>query len=217
MCDSSTAAPPQRLCVFSSATNAGAAKCIVRRPFEFLAQFVEVEFAVGGVANRRHHDSAERRRATRLIDVGMRLRAEQRLGAARAMRQHRGQIAHRAARHQHRRFLAQSVGGHPLEPVDGRILAVNVVAQFRARHRLAHLGGRQRDRVAAQIDHLRRPCLRVDSDVNERRNGNSYSGMIALTISSIARLLSSSSVSDQVTATVAARRGAIPWRISSPA
>ena len=37
-----------------------------------------------------------------------------------------------------------------------------------------------------------------------------HSGMIALTTSSIARLLSSSSVRDQVTATVAARRGEIP-------
>jgi len=42
-------------------------------------------------------------------------------------------------------------------------------------------------------------------------------GKIAFTTSSIARLLSASSVSDQVTATVAARRGAIPCRISSPA
>src|SRR5262245_2871663 len=42
-------------------------------------------------------------------------------------------------------------------------------------------------------------------------------GNIAFTTSSIARLLSLSSVNDQVTATVAARRGVMPWRISSPA
>ena len=127
-------------------------KVIVVRRAELGRKFVEIEFAVVGVGDRGEHDASQRRRAAGLVEIGVRLRSDDRLGAARAMRQHRGQVAHRAARHEQRGLLAHHRRGHLLEPIDGRVFAVNVVTEFGARDRLAHLGRRQRHRVAAQID-----------------------------------------------------------------
>src|SRR5437660_1463602 len=84
-------------------------------------------------------------RTTALICVSMRLRTEESLGPAWTMSQHRREIAHRAARHQHRRLLAHYRRGNPLELVDCGILAVDVIAERRARDRLTHLIGGQRN------------------------------------------------------------------------
>jgi hypothetical protein len=80
------------------------------------------------------------------------------------------------------------------------VFAVTVITQLGARNRLAHLVGRERDRVAAKIDQIVHSVMRATRLIG-------YSGKIAFTTSSIARLLSVSSVSDHVTVTVAARRG----------
>ena len=132
----------------------------IGRRLELAFELVEREFAVVGIADRSEHHAAQRGRATRLVKIGVGARAEHRLGAARAMHQHRDQIAHRAAGDQQRGFLAHRVRRHRLEPIDGGVLAVNVVAQLGARDRLAHLGRRQGDGVAAQIDHVSRPPTR---------------------------------------------------------
>ncbi len=143
--------PAHKLCVFSSATRDGRREVRIGGTFEFFAQLIEVEFAALDVADRRDDYAAKCRRPARLVHISMGLTAEKRLGAARAMRQHRGQIPHRAARHEHRGFLAHHLRRQPFEPIDGRVFAINIVAEFGARHRLAHLFGRQRDSVAAEI------------------------------------------------------------------
>src|SRR5208283_2687301 len=50
-----------------------------------------------------------------------------------AMGQHRGQVAHRAAWHEHRCVLPHHRGGHRFEAVDCRVFAVNIVTQIASR------------------------------------------------------------------------------------
>ena len=133
---------------------------IVGRRAQLAREFAGVEFAVVGVGNRAEHDASQSRRAAGFVQIGVRLRADDRLGPARAVRQHRGQVAHRAARHQQRGLLAHHRRRHRLEPVDAGVLAVNVVTQLGARDRLAHLRRRQGYGVAAQIDQDARPIAR---------------------------------------------------------
>ena len=134
----------------------------IGRSLEFGFQLVEREFAVVGVANRSEHHAAQCGRTTRLVEIGVGARAEHRLGAARAVHEHRDQVAHRAAGDQQGGFLAHRVRRHRLEPIDGGILAVNVVAQLGARDSLAHFGRRQGDGVATEIDHVVGCLLRED-------------------------------------------------------
>jgi hypothetical protein len=63
-------------------------------------------------------------------------------------------VSHGAGRDEHARLFAKDFRGAPLEPVDGGVLAVNVVADLGLRHGAPHLGGRAGDGVAAQIDKL---------------------------------------------------------------
>ncbi len=48
------------------------------------------------------------------------------------------QVAHRPAEQEQGRLLAQSLGGHGLQAVDGGVLAVDVVADLGPVHRLSH-------------------------------------------------------------------------------
>ena len=50
-------------------------------------------------------------------------------------------------------FFAHDFGGALLQPVDGGIFAVDVVADFGFGHGAPHGGGGPRDGVAAQVDH----------------------------------------------------------------
>ena len=61
-------------------------------------------------------------------------------------------VAHRARGHEHGRLLAGHLGGPLLQRVDGGIFAEDVVTDLGPVHGLAHLRGRLRDRVTAQID-----------------------------------------------------------------
>jgi len=69
-------------------------------------------------------------------------------------RAERDLVRHRPGGHPHGRFLAQQRRDAVLQRIDGRVLAVDVVAHFRGRHGLAHSGGRAGDGVAAQIDQV---------------------------------------------------------------
>ena len=134
----------------------------------FALEFIEVELAIVTIGDRREHDAAQRRCAAGFIAIGMRLVADDRLGAARAMREHRDQVAHGAAGDEQPRLLAHQRGGGLLEAVDGGVFAVDVVAELRARDRLAHLGRRQGYRVTAKINQTtqcplaRSYCWRID-------------------------------------------------------
>jgi hypothetical protein len=65
-------------------------------------------------------------------------------------------VAHRAGRKEQRGFLAEQLGHHFLERVDGWILEGLLVADFRFAHELAHRLRRARDGVAQEIDFDRR-------------------------------------------------------------
>ena len=51
-------------------------------------------------------------------------------------------VAHRAGRHEQRRFLARDLRGALLQAIDGRVFAINVVAHFGFGHgrRMAGVG-----------------------------------------------------------------------------
>ena len=61
-------------------------------------------------------------------------------------------VAHRPGRDVERRLLAHHGGGQLLQPVDRRVLAVDVVADLGVGHGPAHRRRGRRDRVGAQVD-----------------------------------------------------------------
>ena len=62
-------------------------------------------------------------------------------------------VAHGAGGHEQRGFLAGDFGRALLQPVDGGIFAVNVVADLGLHHGAPHLGRGLGHGIAAQIDH----------------------------------------------------------------
>ena len=69
-----------------------------------------------------------------------------------AMHQRRRDIAHGAGRQEHRGLLAHEIGDAVAKQIDGGIVADLLVADFGARHRLAHPGRRAGLRVRQQVD-----------------------------------------------------------------
>ena len=61
-------------------------------------------------------------------------------------------VRHRSGGHEECVLLPEQGGRERLQAIDGRVLAVRVVADLGGRHRRAHLVGRPCDGVAAQID-----------------------------------------------------------------
>src|SRR5437660_880893 len=57
--------------------------------------------------------------------------------------------------------LARALRGHGFQALDGGVLLPHVVADLGARHGVAHLGGRQRERVGAKIDDVVHDYLRT--------------------------------------------------------
>ncbi len=108
---------------------------------------------------RRDHRARERGRTARLGDDRMRGAVEDQLVAAGADVQPQGDlVAHRPARQEDGRLLAEQRCDAALERGRRRVLRALLVAHLRARHRRAHRGGGLRLRVAVQVDrrHLRR-------------------------------------------------------------
>ncbi len=62
-------------------------------------------------------------------------------------------VRHRRRRQKDRLLLAEELGPDPLELVDGRVLALLLVADDRGGDRLPHPGRGLGKRVGAQIDH----------------------------------------------------------------
>ena len=69
-------------------------------------------------------------------------------------RPQRDLVRHGAGGHPDSRFLAQHGGDAVLQRVDGRIFAIDVVADFRRRDRFSHAGCRAGHGVAAQVDEV---------------------------------------------------------------
>ena len=87
----------------------------------------------------------------------MREVAEDHLVAAFGLREHAAEVSEHPARDVHAAFLADDLGGALLESVDGRVLAVLVVADLGVGHRLAHRRRRQGEGVAAELDDPHNP------------------------------------------------------------
>ena len=84
-------------------------------------------------------------------DVGVPL-DEQRVARA-AEDLQRDLVRHRRRREEDRLLLAEELRPPPLELVDGRVLALLLVADGRVRDRLPHRCGRLGQGVGAKIDH----------------------------------------------------------------
>jgi hypothetical protein len=84
-------------------------------------------------------NAADRGNASALIEEHMTTVTKNDLLTPLAMGQHTYQITHGSAAHQQRRFFAHQSSGMFLQAVDRRILAENIITQFRIACRLAHL------------------------------------------------------------------------------
>src|SRR5207244_8375836 len=70
------------------------------------------------------------------------------------VRHDRDEVALRARGDEEPGRLAEPLRSERLEAADGRVLAPDVVADLGARHGLAHLGRRLRERVGPQVNHV---------------------------------------------------------------
>jgi hypothetical protein len=61
-------------------------------------------------------------------------------------------VAHGPAGNKQRRLAPENGGRHGFQTIDGRVLAVHVVADFGFEHGPPHFGRRLGDGVAAQVD-----------------------------------------------------------------
>ena len=94
-----------------------------------------------------------RRRAADLIEIDVRAVAGIRTSSPRRQWVEDGDgVAHRAAGDEEAGLFAQHLRRQLFQPVDGRVLAIDIVADLGAIHRLAHGGRRLGDGVAAQVD-----------------------------------------------------------------
>ena len=108
--------------------------------------------AVVTVLDRLRLDRAEHRAATTLVLVAVRVLPGDVLVAPLAVRHQRAQVALGGGGQEQRGLEAEALGQHRLQPVDGRVLAKDVVADLGGRHRRAHRGGGAGHGIAAQID-----------------------------------------------------------------
>ncbi len=102
--------------------------------------------------DRPHVDAGERRRPARLEVDRMRGVMRDHLFAGPRVHAQRDLVAHGARRQEHRGFLAEQLGDHLAEQIDGRVLELLLVAHLGVAHEAAHLGGGAGDRVAEEID-----------------------------------------------------------------
>ena len=72
--------------------------------------------------------------------------------ASLAVGQQRAQVSLGAARDEDRRFLTQHVGGIRLQLIDSRIVVIDIIADLRFSHRLAHFRRGMGNGVASQVN-----------------------------------------------------------------
>ena len=105
--------------------------------------------------DRPRQQSGEHGRPTELRDHHVRVLFREQLVAGPAQDPERDLVRHRGRGHEHRLLVAQQLGGACLELVDGRVLALLLVADDGVRDRLAHAGSRLGERVGAELDHAK--------------------------------------------------------------
>ena len=113
---------------------------------------VQVQGTIVGGRQRAGMDASERGGAALFggIDVG--LIAEDHFIAATAVAKYGGEISHGAAGHEQGGLLSEQFCCQCLEPVDGWVFAVDVVADGRGGHRLSHFVGGVSDGIGTEID-----------------------------------------------------------------
>ena len=125
---------------------------------------VGVDAAAVVVGDAAQADPAQRGRADRLVVEDVRLGADDGLVAPSAGDEQREQVRHRAARHVERGLLADALGRGLLEAPHRGVVAQHVVADFGARHRLAHRVGGLGDGVGPQVDHGAAPPVAAGTE-----------------------------------------------------
>ncbi len=97
-------------------------------------------------------DPCDRRVAASLVEVVVRAGVEDDLVAGFRLRLDADEVAHGARGHEQRRLLAEQRGHRLLQPVDGGVLAVDVVADRRGHHGGEHGRGGHGDGVGTEVD-----------------------------------------------------------------
>ena len=109
------------------------------------------EDAVFGPHRARHHAGEVRHHRHLVVEDVAALLADDLL-PMRGVQLDRDLVAHGSAGHEQRRLAAEDLSRALLQPVDGRVFAVNVVADLGFEHGAPHLGRGLGDGVAAQVD-----------------------------------------------------------------
>ena len=117
-----------------------------------LSHLVQVQRAIVLKIQGLRLDAAQHRCAAALCPVAMGTLPGDVFVAALAVAEQGEKISLGAGGDEQGRFLAEHFPRQPFETVDRGIFAVNVIANFRIGHGLAHGGGGLGDRVAAQVD-----------------------------------------------------------------
>src|SRR5438552_2537546 len=125
-------------------------KVAIRRPHRGLHRR-RVVLAARPV-DRAHVDAGQRAGPARLEVDRVRGGVRDDLLAGPRVHAQRDLVAHGAGRQKHRGVLAEQLGHHLAEQVDGRVLQLLLVAHLGLAHEAAHVGGGPRDGVAVEVD-----------------------------------------------------------------
>jgi len=105
----------------------------------------------GSALDRLGHQPGDACEPAGLVVVDVRFLVDNHFVSGRTVRHQADEVPHRPADDEERGLLAQDPGGHLLEPVDRGVLPVDVVAERRVSHGVQHRFGRERQRVASEI------------------------------------------------------------------
>ncbi len=103
-------------------------------------------------ATVRAHHAGEVRHHRHLVVEDMAALFADDLLPVRGVQLDRDLVAHGAAGHEQRRFASEDLRRALLQPIDGRVFAVNVVANLGFEHGAPHLGRGLGYGVGAQVD-----------------------------------------------------------------
>ena len=106
-----------------------------------MGDLVEVQRTVGLVPQRLGLGASQYSRPAAFIFVGVSVLSDNVLIAPLAVRQYANKVALRTAGCEDGRFFTQHLSRQRFQAVDGRVFAVDVVANFRFAHRISHRRG----------------------------------------------------------------------------
>ena len=125
---------------------------VVGRQVDGRPQRIQRQRAVARGPDGAEHQASESRRPAVLVVIDVRFVAEDDVAASPAMCEQRGEVAHRAARHEDGGVLARHLRGQRLQAIDRRVVAEHVIANLGGRHGLTHGRRGNGDRITSQID-----------------------------------------------------------------